>query len=85
MAENKEKEAKGTLKIGEPHPMACVVGDYIGKWTNSELVTAREAMASCAIEGNRAAEVCGETLDRLRKGGQVIDHYFPVSAGARLL
>lgn len=73
--ENTEKVTKGTLKMGEPHPMAYFAKEYIKGWGIMELMVAQEAMAFCAIEGNRAAEVCGETLDRLMKGLPVSDRY----------
>ena len=34
-----------------------------------------ESMASCAIEGNRAAEICLSTYNRLEKGEPVSDRY----------
>jgi hypothetical protein len=34
-----------------------------------------EAFASCAIEGNRLAEVCSETLNRLLNSQPVSDRY----------
>lgn len=69
------KAKRGDLGFGEPHPMSFAVRDYISKWTHQELLTAREVMASCAIEGNRAAEICGETLNRLLQGLPVSDRY----------
>ena len=37
------------------------------------LCTAREAMASCSIEGNAAAANAGKTLDRILNGEKVSD------------
>jgi hypothetical protein len=34
-----------------------------------------ESYSSCAIEGNRLAEICAETLDRLIHGQPVSDRY----------
>ena len=39
------------------------------------LVIQLEAFSSCAIEGNRLAEICSETLDRLLKSEPVSDRY----------
>ena len=37
--------------------------------------TLMESFASCAIDGNRFAEVCGETLRRVMTGEPVSDRY----------
>jgi hypothetical protein len=34
-----------------------------------------ESFSSCAIDGNRFAEVCGETLRRVMSGEPVSDRY----------
>jgi hypothetical protein len=68
---------RGTLKDGEPHPMArsalAYVAAYLSQTENPFLL--REAIASCALEGNRTAEICGETLERLLDHRPVSDRY----------
>lgn len=71
----KETETKGTLSESEFHPMAGVALDWFKTIPIEKLMLAREAMASNAIEGNRVAEICGETLDRLFNGQVVSDRY----------
>lgn len=69
----------GELKSNEPHPMArdamAFVKEWMAKQTIQSFAMLREAMASCAIEGNRVGEVCGATLDRLLKSEPVSDRY----------
>ena len=65
----------GTLKAGEPHPMAQDAIKYVFSLGLDELFKIREAMASCAIEGNRMAEICGETLRRVIVKEPVSDRY----------
>lgn len=72
------EETRGTLKQGEVHPMAHNAMAYIRAFIATgpdNVLMLQEAMASCAIEGNRAAEVCGETLQRLLTGQPVSDRY----------
>ncbi len=63
------------LNPNEPHPSAR----YALKWIQSlpihELGMWNESFASNAIEGNRMAEICSETLDRLLSGKPVSDRY----------
>jgi hypothetical protein len=40
-----------------------------------ELLALQESLASCALEGNRLAEICGETLRRLLAHEPVSDRY----------
>jgi hypothetical protein len=49
--------------------------DFIRSMTMAELLLYREALASCAIEGNRMAEVCLGTLNRLLEHQPVSDRY----------
>ena len=64
--------SEATLEPTEPHPMARSALAYI-----RENLTAMdtEAMASCAIENNRAAEICLSTYRRLESGEPVSDRY----------
>lgn len=72
---NNTDETRGTLKPGEPHPAAHVALRWLSKKTHQELLIQQEAFASCAIEGNRLAEVCGETLRRFLAQEPVSDRY----------
>ena len=67
--------ARGTLKEGEPHPAATDALAFIGGLSRGSLAMWQESFSSCAIEGNRLAEVCSETLRRLRSGEPVSDRY----------
>ena len=67
---------RGTLKEGEAHPMAEYAFNWIIKSYDFEkLLTVREALASCAIENNRLAEVCLSTLNRILNREPVSDRY----------
>lgn len=70
---------KGTLRDGEPHPQGVDAFAYVKRrlfeMYPREIFLLRESMASCSIEGNRTAEVCGETLDRILSGQVVSDRY----------
>lgn len=61
-----------TLEVGEMHPMAPEAFKYIKQNISTEDI---EAMASCAIEGNRLAEVCLGTYNRIENGEPVSDRY----------
>ena len=65
---------KGTLNLGEPHPAYPSARAYLAGLAG-ELLQYSEALASCAIEGNRLAEICHETLSRLIEGKPVSDRY----------
>lgn len=67
--------ARGTLAATEPHPAALMAHRWIGTLSAAELAHWQEAFSSCAIEGNRLAEVCSETLKRLMTGQPVSDRY----------
>jgi hypothetical protein len=66
---------QGTLKEGEPHPVAFIAKEYLIGLGYPKLIMYLEAYSSCAIEGNRLGEICAETLDRLMKGLPVSDRY----------
>jgi len=70
---------RGELKEGEPHPMAQDALTYVKTWIHKggmkEVAMLRESFASCAIEGNRVGEICGETFDRIMTGQPVSDRY----------
>lgn len=67
----------GTLAVGEPHPMAYDALAYInGYWRRLDRwMLAKEAMASTALSGSRAAEVCVATMNRIEAGQGVSDRY----------
>lgn len=68
-------ETRGTLRQGEYHPSADSAAAYIRALIFTKLPVYQEALASCAIEGNRIAEICYETLDRFLTGKPVSDRY----------
>jgi hypothetical protein len=72
---NKEPVTKGTLNEGEPHPAARSALAYIFSLGTSQLMLWMESFASNAIEGNRTAEICSETLARVLEGKTVSDRY----------
>jgi len=65
------------LAENEYHPSADSAmrwyRDFMLDYKNYIMV--REAIASTALSGNRLAELCQSTLDRLDKGGPVSDRY----------
>jgi hypothetical protein len=67
--------ARGTLKIGEFHPAASSAMSFIKSLGLGELAMWQESFSSCAIENNRLAEICSETLDRVMTGKPVSDRY----------
>ena len=66
---------RGTLKQGEPHPMAHPAAKAILNLSVAERATLLEALSSNAIEGNRVAEICAETLRRVINHAPVSDRY----------
>ena len=65
----------GELKQGEFHPAASSAASWIRAQGVASLIMWQEAFASCAISGNRSAELCGETLRRFLAGEPVSDRY----------
>lgn len=65
----------GTLKPLEYHPAADAAMAYIKSLSITERASWSEAFASTALSGNRLAEICSETLHRLRTGQPVSDRY----------
>lgn len=59
----------------EPHPSIAVAKRIIGGLSFEDAQMWLGAFASCAIEGNRMGEVCGETLRRILDGEPVSDRY----------
>jgi hypothetical protein len=62
------------LKVGETHPSSQIAYDYIMK-NCGDMYILMESLSSCAIEGNRSAEVCAGTLSRLLRREPVSDRY----------
>lgn len=67
--------APGTLAPTEHHPAADLAIAWIRSLPMADLYAWSGAFASTAIEGNRLAEVCSETLRRLIEGETVSDRY----------
>lgn len=65
----------GELHPGEPHPAASSAMAWIKALPVASLMQLQESFYSCAIEGNRAAEICSETLHRIMAGQPVSDRY----------
>lgn len=63
------------LNLGEPHPAAFSAKEWILKQDKQWLCLMLESFSSCAIESNRLAEICAETLRRLLHGEPVSDRY----------
>lgn len=69
------KAERGALGAGEPHPAALGAHAWIAARPLADLLRWQESFSSCAIEGDRLAEVCAETLRRLLSGEPVSDRY----------
>lgn len=61
-----------TLNRGEYHPCATDAMSYIKYHMTYPLI---ESLASTALSGNRTAEICYATLERIQKGEPVSDRY----------
>ena len=68
-------EQRGTLLPAEPHPMATEAVRVVWRVGLAGLQEHLEVLSSCAIEGNRLAEVCAETLRRVLNSEPVSDRY----------
>lgn len=67
-----------SLHEGEFHPIAPIAMQWFHEWKllqGFHYMTVREAIASTALSGNRLAEICNSTLDRLDVGETVSDRY----------
>lgn len=65
----------GELNPNEPHPAAHDALAWIRTIPLSDLMRHLESFSSCALEDNRLAEVCAETLQRLLENKPVSDRY----------
>jgi len=69
---------ESTLKTGEIHPSAGSAMSWLHEWQIADLrrwAVMREAVASTALSGNRLAEICHGTLERLDKNEPISDRY----------
>lgn len=66
---------RSELKVGEPHPSAEGARRYLNSLGLEKLSIYAESFASCAIEGNRLAEVCSGTLQRIFRREPISDRY----------
>ncbi len=62
------------LNQSEPHPSAISAFDYVKNQMISKPHLA-ESIASTALSGNRAAEICLSTIERIQAGDTVSDRY----------
>ena len=67
--------SRGELAVGEPHPAAQSALLWVSGLPPAEQTVWMEAFSSCAIEGNRLAEICAETLRRVMHQEPVSDRY----------
>ena len=58
------------IKPGEYHPIANEAIRWFRVWQKDlkRYAIVRESIASTALSGNRMAQICNGTLDRLEKG-----------------
>lgn len=66
------------LKSGEVHPTAYSAMAWFKAWKLSDplkFIQVMEALASTALSGNRQAEICLGTINRLEHGQMVSDRY----------
>lgn len=77
MGVDEEYEA-GTLSPSEYHPAADMAMGWLKGYMVEhpiEYLVSKEALASNALSGNRLAEVCTGTIQRLAAGEPVSDRY----------
>lgn len=69
---------RGTIPVDGYHPVADDAMEWVKDWCCEDparLAMTIESYASCAIEGNPLAEICGDTLRRITNGESVPDRY----------
>jgi hypothetical protein len=69
-----ELDDRSTLGVTEFHPAALSARDYLISIAD-KLPLYLESFSSCALGGNRLAEICSGTLNRLMTGKPVSDRY----------
>lgn len=69
--------APHTIADGEYHPAANAAMRWVKDCMRNPLewALAKESMASTALSGNRLADICVGTMERLEKGEPVSDRY----------
>jgi len=67
-------DGKGTILEGF-HPSATSAIQYIFQLPIKDQMRIKESMASCALSGNKYAEICYETYRRMTNGEPVSDRY----------
>lgn len=70
-----KQDTRATLTPSEPHPAARSALNYIKTVPYTDLVLYQAAFATNAIEGNRLAEICLGTINRLLHSEPVSDRY----------
>lgn len=66
----------GTLELGEIHPCSKIALQFVREYLlEHDANLLLESLASTALSGSRAAEICLETLDRLLAKERVSDRY----------
>lgn len=71
-------DTPGTLGIGEYHPAADAAMAWVQEYRAADplrWLQLTEAFASTALSGNRLAEICVETINRLNNAEGVSDRY----------
>lgn len=65
-----------SLETGEVHPSAEPAMEYVLKTIFSpEFPMIQESLASCALSGNRLAQICLGTVERIIKHEALSDRY----------
>jgi hypothetical protein len=74
----KRDDLRYSLAEGEPHPSIIIAKKIFQYYQQNgfDFATYRGALSSCAIEGNRTAEILLGTLNRLEANEPVSDRYF---------
>lgn len=71
-------DGSGTLQDGQPHPAAYDAKAWLADHLGSDPVRTNllvESLASVALSGDAAAEICSETLRRLLRAEPISDRY----------
>lgn len=75
MTETPDQLLPGELAPTENHPAAHEAFHFIKTLDPNDLMMWRENFASMALAGNRTAEVCHHTLERIMEGKGVGERY----------
>lgn len=70
-----DNKTPGTIKEGEYRPAADSAMAFIKSLEPERTLQWQETFASLSLAGNRLAEICSETLQRLLRGEPVSDRY----------